>query len=125
MKRFKTLREQKDLTAVSSWKRKLRNVKGLTKDQLQMLSQMPTPVLTTLINQVGMIVAQKDVEEASYVANDSDILDSIWKEVKKTLEKDLKRGNTERVNMMARLGKFKVTKAGQQKGRTYRYDLKR
>ena len=53
-----------------------------------MLSQMPTPVLTTLINQVGMIVAQKDVEEASYVANDSDILDSIWKEVKKTLEKD-------------------------------------
>ena len=60
MKRFKTLREKKDLTAVSSWKRKLRNVKGLTRDQLQMLSQMPTPVLTTLINQVGMIVAQKE-----------------------------------------------------------------
>ena len=59
MKTFRELRE-KDLTAVSSWKRKLRNVKGLTKDQLQMLSQMPTPVVTAVINQVGMIVAQKE-----------------------------------------------------------------
>jgi len=126
MKSFKQHINEKDMTAISSWKRKLKNVKGLTKDQLQMISQMPTPVLTALINQVGMIVAQKEeVEEASYVASDSDILDSIWKEVKKTLEKDLKRGNTERVNMMARLGKFKVTKAGQQRGRSFRYDLKR
>ena len=158
MKRFKTLREKKDLTAVSSWKRKLRNVKGLTRDQLQMLSQMPTPVLTTLINQVGMIVAQKEAaspeekarqalkharekealkkkhsqekerlnaQEASLVATDRAILDSIWKEVRKTSEKDLSRGNTERVNMIARLGKFKVTKAGQQRGRAFRYDLKR
>ena len=133
MKRFKTLREKKDLTAVSSWKRKLKNVKDLTKDQLQMISQIPTPTLTALINQVGMIVSQKEghcdddreVEEASYVASDSDILDSIWKEVKKTLEKDLSRGNTEKVNMIARMAKFKVTKAGQQRGRAFRYDLKK
>jgi len=133
MKRFKTLREKKDLTAVSSWKRKLKNVKDLTKDQLQMISQIPTPTLTALINQVGMIVSQKEghcdddreVEEASYVASDGDILDSIWKEVKKTLEKDLSRGNTEKVNMIARLAKFKVTKAGQQRGRAFRYDLKK
>ena len=135
MKTFKQLRE-KDLTAVSSWKRKLKNVKGLTKTQLQMLSQMPTPVLTAVINQVGMIVAQKEahcpddeddeeMNEAPVVMTDADILDSIWDEVKKTLEKDLKRGNTEKVNMIARLAKFKVTKAGQQKGRTFRYDLKR
>ena len=135
MKTFRELRE-KDLTAVSSWKRKLRNVKGLTKDQLQMLSQMPTPVLTAVINQVGMIVAQKEgncpddmddkeLEEGPLVMSDREILDSIWKEVKKTLEKDLKRGNTERTNMIARLAKFKITKAGQSKGRAFRYDLKR
>ena len=118
MKTFKELREAKDLTAVSSWKKKLRNVKGLTKDQLQMLSQMPTPVLTAVINQVGMIVAQrethcpdddKELEEGPLVMSDREILDSIWKEVKKTLEKDLKRGNTERTNMIARLAKFKIT----------------
>ena len=35
MKTFKELREAKDLTAVSSWKKKLKNVKGLTKAQLK------------------------------------------------------------------------------------------
>ena len=61
MKTFKQHINEKDMTAISSWKRKLKNVKGLTQDQLQMLSQMPTPVLTSLINQVGMIVAQKEI----------------------------------------------------------------
>jgi len=125
MKTFKQHINEKDMTAISSWKRKLKNVKGLTKDQLQMLSQMPTPVLTSLINQVGMIVAQKEIEEAPLVMSDGDMLDSIWKEVKPKLEKELKRGNTETSNMIARLAKFKITKAGQSKGRSFRYDLKR
>ena len=125
MKTFKQHINEKDMTAISSWKRKLKNVKGLTKDQLQMLSQMPTPVLTSLINQVGMIVAQKEIEEAPLVMSDRDILDSIWKEVKPKLEKELKRGNMETTNMIARLAKFKITKAGQSKGRSFRYDLKR
>ena len=125
MKTFKQHIREKEMTAISSWKRKLKNVKGLTQDQLQMLSQMPTPVLTALINQVGMIVAQKEIEEAPLVASDSDILDTIWNQVKKELEKDLKRGKTERTNMIARLAKFKITKAGQQRGRSFRYDLKR
>ena len=125
MKTFKQHINEKDMTAISSWKRKLKNVKGLTQDQLQMLSQMPTPVLTSLINQVGMIVAQKEIEEAPLVMSDRDILDSIWKEVKPKLEKELKRGNMETTNMIARLAKFKITKAGQSKGRSFRYDLKR
>tara|TARA_B100000035_G_C20818007_1_gene472972 strand:+ start:47 stop:424 length:378 start_codon:yes stop_codon:yes gene_type:complete len=125
MKTFKQHINEKDMTAISSWKRKLKNVKGLTQDQLQMLSQMPTPVLTSLINQVGMIVAQKEIEEAPLVMSDREILDSIWKEVKPKLEKELKRGNMETTNMIARLAKFKITKAGQSRGRSFRYDLKR
>tara|TARA_Y100000004_G_scaffold26526_1_gene26881 strand:- start:1266 stop:2243 length:978 start_codon:yes stop_codon:yes gene_type:complete len=57
---------EKDMTAISSWKKKLKQVKGLTKQQLQVLSTMPTPVITSLINQVGMIVSgdiQEDKEE--------------------------------------------------------------
>jgi hypothetical protein len=65
------------------------------------------------------------VNEAPYVSNDKDILDSIWKEVRPRLEKELKKGNVETTNMIARLAKFKVTKQGQQRGRTFRYDLKR
>ena len=51
------LEEKKDMTAISSWKKKIKNVKGLTKTQLQVLQNLPTPVITSLINQVGMVVA--------------------------------------------------------------------
>ena len=72
---------EKDMTAISSWKKKLKKVKGLTKQQLQMLSQLPTPVITSLINQVGMIVAgdiQEDKEE-----QDRDIKDKEGTQPKK------------------------------------------
>ena len=65
------------------------------------------------------------IEEGSLVMDDSAILDTIWNQVKKQLEKDLKKGNVERTNMIARLAKLKITKAGQQRGRSFRYDLKR
>ena len=51
------LEEKKDMTAISSWKKKIKKVKGLTKTQLQVLQNLPTPVITSLINQVGMVVA--------------------------------------------------------------------
>ena len=65
------------------------------------------------------------LDEAPMVASDSVILDSIWKEVKKVLEKELNRGKTELTNMVARIGKFKITKDRQQKGKSFRSDLKR
>lgn len=65
------------------------------------------------------------LDEAPLVASDSAILDSIWKEVKKVLEKELGRGKTELTNLVARIGKFKVTKDKQQKGKSFRSDLKR
>ena len=51
------LEEKKDMTAISSWKKNIKKVKGLTKQQLQVLQGLPTPVITSLINQVGMVVA--------------------------------------------------------------------
>ena len=52
-----------DMTAISSWKKKLKNVKGISKDTLQQLSMLPTPVITSLINQIGMIVSGDELEE--------------------------------------------------------------
>ena len=54
---------EKDMTAISSWKKNIKKVKGLTKDQLQALSTLPTPVITALINQIGMVVAGEELEE--------------------------------------------------------------
>jgi hypothetical protein len=65
------------------------------------------------------------LDEAPYVASDSDILDSVWNEVKKVLEKELKKGQTELTNIVARIGKYKITKDSQQKGKSFRMDLKR
>lgn len=65
------------------------------------------------------------IEEGSLVMDDSAILDSIWNQVKKQLEKDLKKGDVERTNLIARWAKFKITKSRQARGRSFRYDLKR
>jgi len=62
------IEEKKDMTAISSWKKKIKKVKGLTKQQLQVLSQLPTPVITSLINQVGMVVAgDENIQEDAAV----------------------------------------------------------
>ena len=59
--------KNKDITAISTWKKNLKKVKGLSKDTMQQLSMLPTPVVTSLINQIGMIVAQYNEElEESY-----------------------------------------------------------
>ena len=58
---------KKDMTAISSWKKKLKNVKGISKDTLQQLSTLPTPVITSLINQIGMIVAGDEDEHPPHV----------------------------------------------------------
>lgn len=68
---------------------------------------------------------QQGIEEAPLVMKDGDILDSVWEKVKPELEKMMSKGNLEQVNNIARIGKFKITKDNQAKGRSYRYDLKR
>ncbi len=52
--------DEADMTAISSWKKKLKKMKGLTKQQMQILSTLPTPVITNLINTVGMVVSDND-----------------------------------------------------------------
>ena len=62
------IEEKKDMTAISSWKKKIKKVKGLTKQQLQVLSTLPTPVITSLINQVGMVVSgDENIQEDAAV----------------------------------------------------------
>ena len=53
----------------------LKKVKGLTKGQIQTLMTMPPPVLTSLINQLGMLVNsvdEEDVKENKMLAGDAD-----------------------------------------------------
>ena len=136
---MKTFKEQqnlteKDITAISSWKKKLKKVKGLTKQQMQLLMTLPTPVLTQIINQVGMVVAdtEKDkpeIKEAPYVAGNLDIVASIISKIHDDLKKMYVKGQGERawptVVALAKMAGYKVSKEKQAKGKLYRYDIKK
>ena len=58
---------KKDMTAISSWKKKLKNVKGLSKDVMQQLITITHTSITSLINQIGMIVAGDEDEHPPHV----------------------------------------------------------
>ena len=136
---MKTFKEQqnlteKDITAISSWKKKLKKVKGLTKQQMQLLMTLPTPVLTQIINQVGMVVAdtEKDkpeIKEAPYVAGNLDIVASIIDKIHRDLKKLYVKGQGERawptVVALAKMAGYKISKEKQAKGKMFRYDLKK
>jgi len=70
-------------------------------------------------------ISESSIIEAPYIASDGDILDTIWKKVRPELIKQMKKGDLETVNNLARIARFKVTKDNQSKGKTFRYDLKK
>ena len=95
---------------------------------------LPTPVLTQIINQVGMVVAdtEKDkpeIKEAPYVAGNLDIVASIIDKIHTDLKKLYVKGQGERawptVVALAKMAGYKVSKEKQAKGKLYRYDIKK
>ena len=56
------LKEWLDVVEKKDIEKVLKKIKGLTKKQVQMLSALPTPVLTSMINQLSVLVAG-DVEK--------------------------------------------------------------
>ena len=60
--REKKLKEWLDVVEKKDIEKVLKKIKGLTKKQVQMLSALPTPVLTSMINQLSVLVAG-DVEK--------------------------------------------------------------
>ena len=47
--------------------KKLKKIKGLTKDQLRVLSTIPSPMLTTVVNQLSTLVMSEDLQEVNSV----------------------------------------------------------
>jgi hypothetical protein len=72
---------------------------------------------------------QQELEEASLVMNDMDIVKSILKKIEDDISKLHIKDKYEKawplVNTLARMAGYKITKKGQAKNRTFRYDLKK
>tara|TARA_Y100001937_G_scaffold16913_1_gene23336 strand:- start:6721 stop:7287 length:567 start_codon:yes stop_codon:yes gene_type:complete len=134
-------------------KKKLKKIKGLTKDQLTTLSAMNPSTLQVIINQLSTIVNQNEAVSAAQqaaiaiakkksgkydkdgkkidealVANNSDIVSAILNQLQPYFAKGLNNDDEKRIAHLNAVGKhvnMGVTRKRQAKNRTFLYKLKK
>ena len=125
MKSFNEYNEGK----LSDIKKKLSKIKGLKTDQLQVLQSLPMPVITSIVNQLSMIVSDTELEEAPLVMNDMDMASALFKDIKDSMLKNTRSKNREKnwpmLQQLAAMAGYGITKKGQSKEKSFRYDLKK
>ncbi len=125
MKSFNEYNEGK----LSDIKKKLSKIKGLKADQLQVLQSLPMPVITSIVNQLSMIVSDTELEEAPLVMNDMDMATALFKDIKDKMMKNNRQKNREKnwpmLQQLASMAGYGITKKGQSKEKSFRYDLKK
>ena len=96
---------------------------------MQILQTLPTPVITALINQVGMVVSHNDPLEEKLVASDLNILDAIISKIKDDIIDDKVKGNFEKswpkMQALAKMAGYGITKKMQSKGKAYMWKLRK
>ena len=106
--------------------RKLKAIKGITKDQMAALAGMNPAMLQNVINQLSTIVNGGSVDErAALVMDIPAIIKAMLKDVQSKLEKQLKKGQTELANNIGRIVGLRVTTKGQSKNKAFLYDLEK
>ena len=125
MKSFNEYNEGK----LSDIKKKLSKIKGLKTDQLQVLQSLPMPVITSIVNQLSMIVSDTELEEAPLVMSDMDMASALFKDIKDSMMKNTRSKNREKnwpmLQQLAAMAGYGITKKGQSKEKSFRYDLKK
>lgn len=102
-------------------KKQLKKIKGLTKDQIRVLSTIPTPMLTTVVNQLSTLM-MSEVKEGKLVTDWRSVLEYIFKNIMKMVEKEYEKNPEKGVGMINQLGsyvKMKVTDKKQEKGKLF------
>tara|TARA_B100000212_G_scaffold339951_1_gene319412 strand:+ start:455 stop:1858 length:1404 start_codon:yes stop_codon:yes gene_type:complete len=104
-------------------KKQLKKVKGLTKKQLQMLATLPSPVLTSMIQQLSSLVMSEDLQEKSKLVAPMDaVFDVLLNDIRKRMHKEYRK-NSEKglkfINMIAQMTGKKVTDKEQQKNHLF------
>ena len=130
-------------------RKQLKKIKGLTKKQLETLSTMNTSQLTVLVQQLsGLVMGEQDecwdgykqvgmkkkgdkmvpdcvpesVEEGKLVTDYRSILDFIFKNIKKLIEKEYQKNSEKGLGMINQLGSYvgmKVTDKKQEKHKLF------
>ena len=85
---------------------RLKKVKGLNDKALQMMSQLPMPVLTSIVNQLSPIVAQKESTELEEAPVNTQSIIGLKMMADRMVRKLSKEGLNRRVQMMTQIGKI-------------------
>ena len=103
-------------------KKALKKVKGLTKKQLEVLSTMNTTQISVIVNQLSSLVMSEAIEEGKLVTDWRSILEYIFKNITKMIEKEYEKNPEKGIGMINQLGsyvKMKVTDKKQEKGKLF------
>jgi len=72
---------------------------------------------------------QQGIDESPLVMYDIDIVDTLFKTIRRDIQKDHRNKNDEKnwpkLQVLAKLAGYGITKKGQDKNKTFRYDLKK
>ena len=60
---MKPFKEQQQIDEAIDIKKALKKVKGLSNKQMQVIAQLPMPVITQIVNQLTAVVAQNNLDE--------------------------------------------------------------
>ena len=96
---------------------------------MNFISRLPMPVLTSIVNQLSTVVAHNDLEEAPLVMNDMDMVKTILSKIENdignlNIKKQLEKA-WPKIQLLAKMAGYKVTKSAQTKGRMFRSDIKK
>ena len=103
-------------------KKALKKVKGLSKKQLEVLSTMNTTQISVVVNQLSSLVMSEAVKEGKLVTDWRSILEYIFKNIMKMVEKEYEKNPEKGVGIINHLGsyvKMKVTDKKQEKGKLF------
>lgn len=110
-------------------KKALQKVKGLSDKQLSLISTLPMPVITNIVNQLSTIVASNDPLEEKLVASDLSILDAVLNKIKDDVISDKVKGQFEKswpkMQALAKMAGYGITKKMQTKGKAYMWKLRK
>jgi len=103
-------------------KKALKKVKGLSKKQLEVLSTMNTTQISVVVNQLSSLVMSEAIEEGKLVTDWRSILEFIFKNITKMVEKEYEKNPEKGVGIINHLGsyvKMKVTDKKQENGKLF------
>ena len=123
MKSFKDIRTKNVEEASAAWAKSLETI--AKKKQLDKISDKDKKTLM----KIAAMMAKEQVNEAPLIMADTDMASTLFKQIKDDMMKNARQKKGEKnwpvLQTLARLAGYGITKKGQAKGKSFRYDLKK